>query len=60
MLSIEDLKRTVAKFLPDQFAKLSYWFAAFDGARFDSRIERVAKADKLDSLAAQAQSGKQP
>lgn len=30
------------------------WFDAFDAARFDSRIERDAKAGKLDRLAGQA------
>jgi hypothetical protein len=30
------------------------WFEAFDAARFDEKIERDAKAGKLDRLAEQA------
>jgi hypothetical protein len=41
----------VAKLAPDQFAKFREWFDAFDATRFDSKIERDAKAAKLDGLA---------
>lgn len=53
-MTIEDLENAIAKLPPDQFAKFRDWFEAFDGARFDARIERDAKAGKLDSLAEQA------
>lgn len=53
-MTIEDLENAVAKLPPDQFAKFRDWFDAFDAARFDSKIERDAKAGRLDSLAEQA------
>jgi len=53
-MTIEDLEKAVAKLAPDQFAKFRDWFDAFDGARFDGKIERDAKAGKLDGLAEQA------
>ena len=53
-MSIEDLENAVAKLPPDQLAKFRDWFDAFDAACFDSKIERDAKAGKLDGLAEQA------
>jgi len=53
-MTIEDLEKAVAKLAPDQFAKFRDWFDAFDAARFDTKIERDAKAGKLDRLAEEA------
>jgi hypothetical protein len=53
-MTIEDLERAVAKLPPDQFAEFRTWFEALDAARFDEKIERDAKAGKLDALADQA------
>jgi hypothetical protein len=53
-MTIEDLEKAVSKLAPDQFARFRDWFDAFDAARFDSKIERDAKAGKLDRLADQA------
>ncbi len=53
-MTIEDLEKAVAKLPPDQLAKFRDWFEAFDAARFDEKIERDAKAGKLDRLAEQA------
>jgi len=53
-MTIEDLENAVAKLAPDQLAKFRDWFEAFDAARFDEKIERDAKAGKLDRLADQA------
>jgi len=53
-MTLSDLENAVAKLAPDQFAKFRDWFDAFDGARFDGKIERDAKAGKLDGLAEQA------
>jgi hypothetical protein len=53
-MTIEDIEIAVAKLPPDQFAKFRDWFEAFDAARFDQKIDRDAKAGKLDSLADQA------
>lgn len=53
-MTIEDLEKAVSKLPPDQLAKFRDWFEAFDAARFDEKIERDAKAGKLDRLAEQA------
>jgi hypothetical protein len=53
-MTIEDIEQAIAKLPPDQLAKLRDWFEQFDGARFDQKIERDAKAGKLDRLADQA------
>ncbi len=53
-MTIEDLEQAVAKLPPDQFAEFRAWFEEFDAARFDQKIERDAKAGKLDRLADQA------
>jgi len=53
-MTIEDLEQAVSNLPPDQFAKFRAWFDAFDAARFDQKIERDAKAGKLDGVAEQA------
>ena len=53
-MTIEDLEKAVAKLPPAQFAKFRAWFEEFDAARFDRKIERDAKAGKLDRLGDQA------
>ncbi|HEX3937796.1 MAG TPA: hypothetical protein VHX43_09860 [Xanthobacteraceae bacterium] len=53
-MTIEDLESAVAKLPPEQLAEFRAWFEAFDGARFDERIERDARAGKLDEFADQA------
>jgi hypothetical protein len=53
-MTIEDLEKAVAKLPPAQFAKFRAWFQEFDAARFDQKIERDAKAGKLDRLGDQA------
>lgn len=44
LMTIEDLEKAVAKLPPDELAKFRDWFAAFDGARFDEKIEFAAMA----------------
>ena len=53
-MTLSDLETAVATLPPDQLAKFRDWFEAFDAARFDEKIERDAKAGKLDRLADQA------
>jgi hypothetical protein len=53
-MTIEDLEKAVAKLAPDDLERFRVWFEAFDGARFDEKIERDAKSGKLDRLADQA------
>ena len=53
-MTLSDLEKAIAKLPPDQLAEFRDWFDAFDAARFDQKIERDAKAGKLDRLAEQA------
>ena len=53
-MSIDEIEQAVSQLPPDQLAKFRAWFDAFDAARFDQKIEREAKAGKLDRLAEQA------
>ena len=53
-MTIEDIEKAVARLPPEQLAKFRAWFEEFDAARFDHKIERDAKAGKLDGLADQA------
>ena len=50
-MTVQDLEKAIAKLPPDQLAELRAWFDEFDAARFDEKIERDAKAGKLDRLA---------
>ncbi len=47
-MTIEDLEKAVAKLPADQLAEFRVWFEEFDAGRFDEKIERDAKAGKLD------------
>ena len=54
MTTLEDIEKAVAELPPDQLMRFRAWFEEFEAARFDQRIERDAKAGKLDQLAEQA------
>ncbi len=54
IMTIEDIEKAVSKLPPDQLARFRAWFEEFEAARFDGKIERDAKAGKLDRLADQA------
>ena len=49
-MTIEDLEKAVAQLPPDELARFRAWFEQFDAARFDEKVERDAKAGKLDRL----------
>jgi hypothetical protein len=53
MTTLEDIEKAVAELPPDQLMRFRAWFEEFEAARFDQRIERDAKAGKLDQLAEQ-------
>jgi hypothetical protein len=53
-MSIEDLEKAVAGLPPDQYAQFRAWFEEFEADCFDRKIERDAKAGKLDPFADQA------
>ena len=54
MTSVENIEKAVTKLTPVQFAKFRAWFEEYDARRFDEKIERDAKAGKLDAIAAKA------
>ena len=54
MRTVEDIEQALTELPPDQLAEFRAWFETFDAARFDEKIERDAKAGRLDRLAEQA------
>lgn len=54
MPTLEDIEKAVTELSADQLAKFSAWFEEFEAARFDRKIERDAKAGRLDRLAERA------
>jgi hypothetical protein len=54
MTTLEDIEKAVTELPADQLTKFRAWFEEFEAARFDQRIERDAKAGRLDRLAEQA------
>jgi hypothetical protein len=54
MTTLEDIEKAVTELPADQLAKFRAWFEEFEVVRFDKRIERDAKAGRLDRLAEQA------
>jgi hypothetical protein len=51
MTKLEDIEKAISALAPKELARFRAWFDAFDAARFDERIERDARAGKLDGLA---------
>jgi hypothetical protein len=54
MTKVEDIEKAVEKLPAPELERFRAWFEQFDAARFDEKIERDAKAGKLDRLAEQA------
>jgi hypothetical protein len=54
MMTLEDIEKAVAELPTDQLARFRTWFEGFEAKRFDQKIERDAKAGRLDRLAEQA------
>lgn len=54
MSTVERLENEVAQLPPDDLAAFRRWFAEFDAAVWDAKIEADAAAGKLDALAAEA------
>jgi hypothetical protein len=51
MTTVEDIEKAIAMLAPREFDRLRAWFEEYQAARFDEKIERDAKAGKLDRLA---------
>jgi hypothetical protein len=54
MTTVEEIEQAVTELSPDQLARFRAWFEEFEAARFDEKIERDAKAGRLDRLADEA------
>jgi hypothetical protein len=54
MTTVEDIENAAATRTPEQLAKFRAWFEEYDARLFDERIERDAKAGKLDALVSNA------
>jgi hypothetical protein len=54
MSRIDDIQKAVEQLSPEELARFREWFDEFEARLFDERIERDAKAGKLDKLAAEA------
>ncbi len=54
MTRIEDIEKAVERLSPEELARFRAWFETFDARLFDEKIERDAKAGKLDKLLAEA------
>ena len=54
MTKIEDIEKAVEQLSAEELAKFRTWFEEFDAGVFDAKIERDAKAGKLDKLMAEA------
>ena len=48
MTKIEDIEKAVEQLSPEDLAKFRAWFDEFDARLFDAKIERDAKAGKLE------------
>ena len=54
MDTIADIQRSIEQLAPDDVARLREWLEELDGRLFDQKLERDAKAGKLDKMAAKA------
>lgn len=54
MTKLEDIEAAITELSAEDLARLRAWFEEFDARLFDEKIERDAKAGKLDHLAAEA------
>jgi len=54
MTRIEDIEKAIEQLSPDGLARFRAWFEEFGAALLDERLERDAKAGKLDKLTSEA------
>ena len=54
MTKVEEIEKAVAELPPEQLAQFRLWYDEFEASRFDEKIERDAKAGRLDRLAERA------
>jgi hypothetical protein len=54
MTKIEEIEKAIEQLSPAELAELRAWFEELDERVFDEKIERDARAGKLDKLVAEA------
>jgi hypothetical protein len=54
MTTVEDIERAILQLPPAELDRFRVWFEMLDAQRFDERIERDARAGKLDKMADEA------
>lgn len=54
MTKLEEIEAAVAQLSPEELKQFRAWLDELEGRLFDERIERDAKAGKLDELEARA------
>ncbi len=54
MIKIEEIEKAIGSLSSEDIVRLRAWFDELEARMFDERIERDAKAGKLDELAARA------
>ena len=54
MTTVEDIERAISQLSPAELDRFRVWFEVFNAQRFDERIERDARAGKLDRMVDEA------
>jgi hypothetical protein len=54
MSTVEEIERAIERLPEAEWARLRDWFEERDAALFDAKIERDARAGKLDAMAQRA------
>jgi hypothetical protein len=54
MTKVEEIEKAIGSLSSEEIVRLRAWFDELEAWMFDERIERDAKAGKLDELAARA------
>jgi hypothetical protein len=54
MTRVEHIENAIEQLSPQELARFRAWFEEFDARVFDKKIERDAKAGRLDKLMAEA------
>jgi len=54
MTRLEKIEREIEALAPDDLARFRRWFAEYDAARWDARIEADAGSGRLDALGEKA------
>ena len=54
MTTVQHLEQTIARLPPEELSEFRRWFADFDAAVWDARIEADAATGRLDAFAHEA------